>query len=200
MRDVLLKLGVPESAITLDPAGFRTLDSVVRARDVYGQRRLTVITDHFHSYRTVFLARHYGMDVVAFPERGCGIELVAQEPGARVLRGREGVLGFLRAPHQGRARWEIRWCCRCREVSGAVWRVPKAVNPRLVPTPPRQAESGGRPAGRALDPDQSELADKRDDHPANGHLHPVGPGFLKVHPGNGHHDVHPQGRASHLVK
>ena len=67
MRAVLLKLGVPEGATTLDPAGFRTLDSVVRARDVYGQHRLTVITDHFHSYRTVFLARHYGIDAVAFP-------------------------------------------------------------------------------------------------------------------------------------
>lgn len=67
MRAVLLKLGVPESATTLDPAGFRTLDSVVRARDVYGQHRFTVITDHFHSYRTVFLARHYGIDAVAFP-------------------------------------------------------------------------------------------------------------------------------------
>lgn len=67
MRVVLLKLGVPESATTLDPAGFRTLDSVVRARDVYGQHRITVITDHFHSYRTIFLARHYGVDAVAFP-------------------------------------------------------------------------------------------------------------------------------------
>ena len=67
MRAALLKLGVPAGATTLDPAGFRTLDSVVRARDVYGQHRLTVITDHFHSYRTVFLARHYGVDAVAFP-------------------------------------------------------------------------------------------------------------------------------------
>ncbi len=73
MRAVLVKLGVPESATTLDPAGYRTLDSVVRARDVYGQHRFTVITDHFHSYRTVFLARHYGIDAVAFPSEEVGL-------------------------------------------------------------------------------------------------------------------------------
>lgn len=67
MRAGLLALGVPEDAMTLDPSGFRTLDSVVRVRDVYGQRKYTIITDEFHCYRTIFLARNHGLDVVAFP-------------------------------------------------------------------------------------------------------------------------------------
>jgi SanA protein len=69
MRDALLALGVPESALKLDYAGFRTLDSVARARKVFGQERLTIITDAFHAGRAVFLARHYGIDAVAFPSR-----------------------------------------------------------------------------------------------------------------------------------
>ena len=67
MRTALLERGVPAKAITLDDAGFRTLDSVVRAKEVFGQRRLTIITDRFHAYRALFLARHYGIDAVAFP-------------------------------------------------------------------------------------------------------------------------------------
>ena len=67
MKNALLASGVPEEAMTLDDAGFRTLDSIVRARQVFGQRRVTIITDRFHCYRAVFLARHYGLDAVAFP-------------------------------------------------------------------------------------------------------------------------------------
>jgi len=66
MKEALLAKGVPESAMTLDYAGFRTLDSVVRAKKVFGQTKLTLITDDFHAPRAVFLSRHSGIDAVAF--------------------------------------------------------------------------------------------------------------------------------------
>jgi SanA protein len=66
MKNALLSLGVPESAMTLDYAGFRTFDSVVRARKVFGQQKLTLITDDFHAYRAVFLCEHNGIDAVAY--------------------------------------------------------------------------------------------------------------------------------------
>ena len=69
MRTALRALGVPAEAMTPDDAGFRTLDSVVRARRVFGQRRLTIITDRFHTYRALFLARSQGIDAVAFSSR-----------------------------------------------------------------------------------------------------------------------------------
>jgi SanA protein len=67
MRDALVARGVPAEAITLDYAGFRTLDSVVRAEAVFGLKRFTIITDDFHEPRSVFLARSRGLDVVGFP-------------------------------------------------------------------------------------------------------------------------------------
>ncbi len=69
MRAALLALGVPDNAMTLDAAGFRTLDSVARARRVFSQRRLTVITDDFHVDRALFLSAHEGIDAVAFPSQ-----------------------------------------------------------------------------------------------------------------------------------
>ena len=41
--------------------------SVVRARRVFGQTRLPIITDRFHAGRAIFLARHAGTDAAAFP-------------------------------------------------------------------------------------------------------------------------------------
>lgn len=65
MQDSLIALGVPASAITRDFAGFRTLDSVVRARDVFGQSRLTIISQEFHDTRAIFIAQSHGIDAIA---------------------------------------------------------------------------------------------------------------------------------------
>ena len=69
MRNALAKHGVPASATTLDYAGFRTLDSFARAQEVFGVRKLTIITDDFHVERALLLARHYGIDAAAFPSQ-----------------------------------------------------------------------------------------------------------------------------------
>jgi SanA protein len=66
MRDALVKLGVPAEAMTLDYAGFRTLDSFARAKAVFGVDRLTIVTDDFHAPRSVLLARHFGIDACAY--------------------------------------------------------------------------------------------------------------------------------------
>jgi SanA protein len=62
----LVAAGVPDTAITMDFAGFRTFDSVVRAQAVFGLRRFTVVTQKYHSYRAVFLGRKMGVEVVAY--------------------------------------------------------------------------------------------------------------------------------------
>jgi len=66
MRRELVKAGVPDSVITMDFAGFRTLDSVVRAEAVFGLKQFTVITQRYHSYRTVFIGRKLGFKVIAY--------------------------------------------------------------------------------------------------------------------------------------
>lgn len=69
MRKSLLEAGLPESALTIDEAGFRTLDSVARAKGVFGQSRLTIVTDDFHAARALFLADHFGLDAIAVCSR-----------------------------------------------------------------------------------------------------------------------------------
>ncbi len=71
MKKALVNAGVPASAITLDFAGLRTLDSVVRSKEIFGQHKITIITQTFHSYRALFISRYYNIDAVA---------MVAEDP------------------------------------------------------------------------------------------------------------------------
>lgn len=71
MKKALIKAGVPPTAITLDYAGLRTLDSVVRSKEIFGQNKITIITQSFHSYRALFISQYYNIDAVA---------MVAEDP------------------------------------------------------------------------------------------------------------------------
>lgn len=66
MRNALINAGVDSSSITLDHAGFRTFDSMVRAREVFGQERFTVISQRFHNERAIFIAQRAGLQVVGY--------------------------------------------------------------------------------------------------------------------------------------
>ena len=57
-----IERGVPAEAIYRDPAGYRTWDSVLRARDVYGQKRIVIVSQRFHLDRALFLARRAGIE------------------------------------------------------------------------------------------------------------------------------------------
>jgi SanA protein len=72
MQKALVSRGVPLGAITLDYAGLRTLDSVVRCKEIFGQNEIIIITQPFHSYRALFISNYYEMDAVA---------MVASDPG-----------------------------------------------------------------------------------------------------------------------
>ena len=66
MQKALVALGIPDSAITLDYAGFRTLDSVVRCKEVFGQREVIIISQRFHVERALFIAKKYKMEAIGF--------------------------------------------------------------------------------------------------------------------------------------
>jgi SanA protein len=66
MKTELVKNGIPDSLIYLDYAGFRTLDAVVRARDIFGQNSFIVISQKFHNERAVYLARKFGIDAFGY--------------------------------------------------------------------------------------------------------------------------------------
>jgi SanA protein len=77
MKKSLIKAGVPDSIITLDFAGLRTLDSIVRTKEIFGQNKIIIITQTFHCYRALFISLFYHMDAVA---------IAADEPDQNTFR------------------------------------------------------------------------------------------------------------------
>lgn len=63
MMNALIEAGVPQNKITLDFAGFDTYDSVLRANEIFQQKRFIVISQEFHAKRAVYIGRRYGLEV-----------------------------------------------------------------------------------------------------------------------------------------
>jgi SanA protein len=92
MRNALVAAGIPTNAITCDYAGFRTLDSVVRAKQVFGLSQCTIISEEFHCPRALWIAREHGLDAIAFaaPDvalKGWSLRAEAREQLARAWCG-----------------------------------------------------------------------------------------------------------------
>jgi len=63
MRDEALRLGVPSGDIVCDYAGFRTYDSLYRARDIFGVTHALLVTQSYHLPRALYIGRGLGMNV-----------------------------------------------------------------------------------------------------------------------------------------
>jgi SanA protein len=66
MQLALIKYGIPQDHIFLDFAGFRTLDSVVRAKEIFGQQKIIIVSQKFHNERAVFLAKQNGIEAFGY--------------------------------------------------------------------------------------------------------------------------------------
>ncbi|SNR29083.1 SanA protein [Maribacter sedimenticola] len=84
----LIKAGIPEKVIFLDYAGFRTLDSMVRAKFIFGLEKVTVISQQFHNERAIYIAQQKGLDAIGFNAKDLstsqGIKVQVREYLARV--------------------------------------------------------------------------------------------------------------------
>ncbi len=66
MKAALVTHNVPDSIMTLDGKGFRTINSILWAKDVYGADSLMIISQQFHNERALFLTKCKGIEAVAF--------------------------------------------------------------------------------------------------------------------------------------
>lgn len=62
MKDIALDQGVPSEYVFMDHAGFSTYDSLYRARDVFQARKVIIVTQKYHLYRALYIARSLGLD------------------------------------------------------------------------------------------------------------------------------------------
>lgn len=74
IKNDLVAAGVPSDKIILDYAGFRTLDSMVRAKEVFGLDEVTVVSQKFHNERAIYLAHKNGLNAVGFNAQDVSLE------------------------------------------------------------------------------------------------------------------------------
>lgn len=58
--------GVPEDIIIKDPKGFNTHKSILRCKNIYGQKNVIIVSQGFHNLRALFFARNNGMNALGF--------------------------------------------------------------------------------------------------------------------------------------
>lgn len=88
MKEALIAHGIPANAITADYAGLRTLDSIVRTRDIFGQQSYIIVSQQFHNERAIYLARKHGINAFGYNAHdvtvSSGFKTRMRELGARV--------------------------------------------------------------------------------------------------------------------
>ena len=62
MKDFALAEGVPSEAVFMDHAGFSTYESLYRARDIFQVKTVLIVTQEYHLYRALYVARALGLD------------------------------------------------------------------------------------------------------------------------------------------
>jgi len=84
----LIRAGIPQKYITQDFAGFRTLDSVMRAEAIFDLKEYIIISQKFHLERAIFLAKAKGQKVIGFEAKAKKGTKAAYKMKARELLAR----------------------------------------------------------------------------------------------------------------
>ena len=84
----LIKAGIPKQYISQDFAGFRTLDSVMRAEAIFDLKEYIIISQKFHLERAIFIARAKGQKVIGFEAKAKEGTKAAYKMKARELLAR----------------------------------------------------------------------------------------------------------------
>jgi len=64
MKQFAIDLTVPSEDVFMDHAGFSTYESLYRARDVFGAKKIIIVTQEYHLYRALYIAASLGIDAV----------------------------------------------------------------------------------------------------------------------------------------
>lgn len=88
MKQALIERGIPADRIVCDYAGLRTLDSVVRAKEIFGADPILFISQRFQNQRAIYLAKANDIEAYGFDARDvetqAGLKTKVREVGARV--------------------------------------------------------------------------------------------------------------------
>ena len=62
MKEYALERGVPSADVFMDHAGFSTYESMYRAKEIFGADKIIIVSQSYHLYRAVYIARALGIE------------------------------------------------------------------------------------------------------------------------------------------
>lgn len=62
MKSFAVEAGIPSENVFMDHAGFSTYESMVRAKEVFQAKKIIIVTQEYHLYRSIYIAEHLGME------------------------------------------------------------------------------------------------------------------------------------------
>ena len=63
MKHYAVDAGVPSQDVFMDHAGFSTYETVYRAKEIFGAKKIIIVTQQYHLYRAMYIAKAMGLEV-----------------------------------------------------------------------------------------------------------------------------------------
>ena len=67
MKDFAIEKGVPSEDIFMDHAGFSTYESIYRAKEIFGVKKMIIVTQQYHLYRALYIAKQFEIEAYGVP-------------------------------------------------------------------------------------------------------------------------------------
>ncbi len=62
MKQYAVTHGIPSENVFMDHAGFSTYESIYRAKEIFGARKIVIVTQEYHLYRALYIANALGVE------------------------------------------------------------------------------------------------------------------------------------------
>lgn len=62
MKSFAVDAGIPSENVFMDHAGFSTYESMVRAKEIFQAKKIIIVTQEYHLYRSIYIAQRLGME------------------------------------------------------------------------------------------------------------------------------------------
>ena len=90
MKKYAIDNGIPSSDIFMDHAGFKTYDSVYRARDIFKVKSMIIVTQEYHLYRALYISNALGVKAI-------GVDSTYVRLGGQTSRDMREILARIKA-------------------------------------------------------------------------------------------------------
>lgn len=67
MKNFAINKGVPSEDVFMDHAGFSTYESMYRAKEVFEADKIVIVSQKYHLYRAIYIARSLGLEAYGVP-------------------------------------------------------------------------------------------------------------------------------------